>query len=439
MSNFIIIGLIAAGVLSQDATATYNGGSHRQNPVLHWHRIATEILPGDVGPVLDGRAMSILLAAVHDAVNGVERRYKPYTADLSSPGASLDAAVASASRDVLIALAPGQRERIEQEYATALARIHGGRGKEDGIALGQQAARANLERRASDGIVAGPWPPTDGPITQPVYEPSGKPGDYDFTPPFDAPPMGPIALFPGWGKLTPFAIESVRRHRLRGPDDLRSPRYARDFNKLKADGALASTTRTPDQTATAFFWFEGFGTWNDLARTAIDRQRLDPWQAARILALMNFAATDASIVCFAAKYEFHFWRPFTAIRRAGEDDNDATDPDPEWRPLLWSEPGQPPKFFVPPIPDYPSAAAIISAAAAEVLAAHLGDRISLDATSPTLPGATRHFTSFSQAAREAAMSRVYGGIHFVRAVEDGFAAGKVIGREVSRMLPRVRR
>jgi hypothetical protein len=436
MNNSIIISLILAGLLSQDASTS----SHyrRQNAVLHWHRIATEILPVEAGPVIDSRAMSIVLAAVHDAVNGVERRYKPYTADLSSPGASLDAAVASASHDTLIALAPRQRDRIEQEYTAALDRIRD-RGKEEGIALGQRAARANLERRANDGVVVGPWPPTEGAITQPVYERTGKPGDYDFTPPFDAPPMGPIALFPGWGKLTPFALDASRRHHLRGPDDLDTKRYARDFNKLKSVGALASTTRTPDQTATAFFWFEGFGIFSDLARMAIEQQRLDEWQAARVLALMSFAATDAGIVCFDAKYEFRFWRPFTAIRRADEDDNDDTEADPQWKPLLWTEPGQPPKFLIPPIPDYPSAAAITSAAAAEVLAAHLGDRISLDATSPTLPGVTRHFTSFSQAAREAAMSRVYGGIHFVKAVEDGFAEGKAIGREVSRMLPRVRR
>lgn len=437
MPNFFIT-LIVAGALSAGQSESAHHKPVHENPVLHWHRIATEILPVEAGPVIDGRAMSILQAAVHDAVNGIERRYKPYTADLSSPGASLAAAVASASHDVLIALAPGARERIEQDYATALSRIRDGRAKEDGIALGQQAARANLERRANDGVVVAPWPPMEGPITQPVYAPTGKPGDYDFTPPFDAPPLGPIALFPGWGKLTPFTIDTGR-YRVRGPDPLRSKRYARDLNTLKAVGALNSTTRTPDQTATAFFWFEGFGTWNDIARTTIERQRLDAWQAARILALMNFAAIDASIVVFDAKYQFHFWRPYTAIRRADEDDNDDTTADPQWLPLLWTEPGQPPKFLIPPIPDYPSAAAIISAAAAEVLSAHLGDRVSFDATSPTLPGVTRHFDSFGQAAREAAMSRVYGGIHFVHAVEDGFAAGKAIGRDVSRMLPRVRR
>ena len=316
--------------------------------------------------------MAILHAAIHDAVNGIERRYQPYTVALSSPGASLDAAVASAARDVMLALTPNQQPRIEQEYAAALADVPDGPAKDQGVLLGQQAARANLDRRADDGIVPGPWPPQQGPITEPVYVPTGKPGDYDFTPPFDAPPLGPVALFPGLGRLTPFVID-LARHRLKGPDPLRSKRYARDVNFLKAYGRLDDSSRTPDQTKTAFFWFEPFGIWNDIATTVMEREQVSPWRAARVLALMNFAIADAGIACFDAKYHFRFWRPYTAIRRAGEDDNDETDADPEWLPLLWTPPGQPLLFLIPPIPDYPSAAAMTSAAAAEVLTTHLGD------------------------------------------------------------------
>src|SRR5687767_1542957 len=100
MSKFatVAIVLIAGGVADAE-----DRNNHRGNPVLHWNRIATEILPVEAGPVIDSRAMAILHAAVHDAVNGVERRYMPYTADLASSGsgASLDAAVAGAAREVL--------------------------------------------------------------------------------------------------------------------------------------------------------------------------------------------------------------------------------------------------------------------------------------------------------------------------------------------------
>jgi hypothetical protein len=415
-----------------------NAAPRHPNAVLQWNRVATEILPVEAGPIIDSRAMAILHAAIHDAVNGVDRRYRPYTADLDSPGASVDAAVASAARDILIALAPGAGDRIEREYALTLAGVPDGQAEDQGVAVGQQAARANLDRRADDGIVPGPWPPREGPIAEPVYVPTGAPGDYAFTPPFDAPPLGPVALFPGWGRLTPFVID-LAHHRLDGPDPLGSKRYAQDFETLKSVGSRNSTTRTPDQTATAFFWFEPFANWNDIARTVLERQNLDEWRAARVLALVNFALTDAGIACFAAKYRFRFWRPYTAIRQAAEDGNDRTEPDPGWEPLLWTPPGEPLMFLIPPIPDYPSAAADTSAAAAEVLKAHLGHRVAFDATSLTLPGVTRRFRSFTHAAHEAAMSRVYGGIHFVHAVEDGFDQGRRIGREVSRHLPPVRR
>jgi hypothetical protein len=401
--------------------------------------VAIDVFPVQPGPVLDGRAFAIFHAAIHDAVNGVSRRYKPYAADLSSPEASVDTAVAAAARDVLAALAPDQREKIEAAYAAALATVPDGSAKDAGVALGQRCAQANLDRRAGDGIPVGPWPPQDGPVTEPVYVPTGRPGDYDFTPPFDAPPLGPIALFPGWGRLTRFSIDQAR-HRPPGPDPLRSRRYAFDLNDVRSLGRLDSGTRTADQTQIAFFWFEGLATWNGIARTVIRQHGADVWEAARILALMSFAVADGEIGVFDAKYHFRFWRPYTAIRRAAEDGNPLTEPDEDWLPLLWTSPDVvPSRFFIPPIPDYPSAAAVLSAAAAEVLIRSFGDRVSFEATSTTLPGVTRRFRSFTEAAKETGMSRVYGGIHFRHAVDDGYEQGKRTGAAISRMLPRVRR
>ena len=276
-------------------------------------------------------------------------------------------------------------------------------------------------------------------MTEPVYAPTGKPGDYDFTPPFDRPPLGPIALFPGWGRLRPFAID-LAKHRFPGPASLRSRDYARDLDSVKSVGSLHSRTRTADQTKTAFFWFEEIPIWNRIADSAIRQNNVDPWRAARILALMHFAIADAGIACFEAKYHFRFWRPYTAIRGADEDGNRFTEADKDWLPLLWTAPKViPPTFFIPPVPEYPSAAATISAAAAEVLIRNLGDHQRFEATSPSLPGVTRRFDSFTEAVKESGMSRVYGGIHFLHAVRDGYRQGRGVGRDVSQLLPRVDR
>ena len=100
---------------------------------------------------------------------------------------------------------------------------------------------------------------------------------------------------------------------------------------------------------------------------------VDPWRASRVLALLNFALADSGMAALEAKYHFRFWRPYTAIRRAGEDGNDRTEADPGWLPLLWTAPDKPPTFFIPPFPDYPSLAAVSAAATAAEVAARRRD------------------------------------------------------------------
>ena len=92
----------------------------------------------------------------------------------------------------------------------------------------------------------------------------------------------------------------------------------------------------------------------------------------------------------------------------------------------------------PPIPDYPSNHTLLGAAAATVLADALGDRVSFSTTSLTLPGVTRRYRSFSEAAVENGLSRVYCGIHFVRAVVDGYKGGQEVGRRATRALEPLR-
>lgn len=396
--------------------------TQRGNAVTQWNAIALQILPVDPGVLADSRACAIMHAAIHDAVNGVERRYQPYTANLSAPGASVDAAVAAAARETLIVLSPSQSVTIEIAYAAALGAIPDGPAKQAGIDLGHRSAQANLERRANDGLAK---------ATEPVYIPTGEPGNYGFTPPFDSPPLGPAALFPGWGRIAPFAIQ-LADHRLPGPDPLTGPDYARDFNFVKGIGKLDSRIRTPRQTDIALFWFElsPIG-WNRIANTIVRQKGLDIWSSARVMALVNFALADGYIAGFAVKYDVRFWRPVTAIRRAADDGNADTAPDPAWLPLMS------PVFYTPPVPDYPSTHSVLGAAAAEILAENFGDHTEFSVTSTSLPGVARHFRSFSEAARENGMSRVYGGIHFLHAVEHGLQQGKGIGRSVSQLLPRV--
>jgi membrane-associated phospholipid phosphatase len=405
------LSIMAAGLWSGPAVADANAA-------LEWNAIATEAFLPTQGtdPVNQSRAYAMLHAAIHDALNSIEQRYEFYTPMFLMPNASTDAAVAAAAHDVLVALIPAQQALIDAEYASALAAIPQGPAKANGVLVGQTAAALTLARRANDGAAEAFATP---------YLPTGVPGDYTFTPPFDAPPFGPFAFAPGWGAVTPFGID-LRRHRLPGPLSIRSVAYAFDLAFVKEIGEVNSTVRTEEQSQIARFWYEDSPIgWNRIANTVLGEQNVELWKSARILALVNFAMADGFIAGFEAKYDFRFWRPVTAIRAAASDGNRFTSPDEDWSSYL----------ITPPVPDYPSTHTVLGAAAAHVLIHFFGDRIRYSTTSVTEPGVTRDFRGFSQPALENGMSRVYAGIHFVDAVADGYHQGAGIGRKVAHLLP----
>jgi hypothetical protein len=394
-------------------------GAAQGNAVTAWNSVATAAVLISPGRILDSRALAAVHAAVYDTVNAIDRRYRPYLCHATAPGASVDAAVAAAAHDVLVKLSTAPN--VEPAYVAALAAIPDGPAKTDGIVVGQRCAKVVSDRLDTDGAAQ---------ASMPVYVSTGQPGDYDRTP-FNAPtPPGVVGLFPGWGRVQPWAID-LADHKVPGPDPLDSIQYAFDLQYLKAIGSVDSQWRTPEQTEIAKFWAEGAPAgWNRIANTVIQQKGLDAWKAARILALVNFAIADSFIASFDAKYQFRFWRPSTAIQRADEDRNPFTDADPDWIPLFSAPP-----YLIPPIPDYPSNHAVVGAAAAEVLGHFFGDRVSFSTTSTSLPGVTRSFRSFTEAAVENGLSRAYAGIHFLRAIADGYWQGRGIGRSVERRLP----
>jgi hypothetical protein len=401
----------------------------RGNAVTRWNAITTEVMIADNRGVLDSRIYAMTQAAVHDAMNAIRPRFGSYTPGLPpTPGASVAAAVAAAAANVLLALVPSQGQLINQRLSDALDAIPNGPAKSAGIGLGMQAALSILDRRAGDGAdtPGAPLPSNPANANDP-YVSTNLPGDYRF----DTTPNFGFALYPSWGLVTPFVID-VAAHALPGPDPLASFVYGADFRYTKAIGGAVSRRRTAEQEQIAQFWFEASPVgWNRIANNAIVAHRLDAWHSARVLALLNFAMADGFIAGWDQKYQHRFWRPETAIREAASDGNPLTHPDPEWVAFLSSPT---PPFFTPPLPDYPSTHTVLGAAAAEVLIASFGDRFAFTATSTTLPGVTRRFHGFSAAAIENGLSRVYGGIHFVRAVIDGYRQGQGIGSVAARQL-----
>jgi hypothetical protein len=399
---------LAAPAYADDA-AHARPPQHRQgNAVVHWNTIAGEAFAPSQGtnPMAQSRTLAILHAAIHDALNAIDRRYKPYTPGLpAAPKASADAAVAAAAREVLVALLPDQAALVETAYSQALMSVHDGAARTAGIATGQAAASAAMNRRQGDGADT---------ATQPVYVPGSGPGEYRFTAPFD------FAAQPGWGRVQPFVID-LKEHALDGPLALNSRRYARDLAEVRDIGHIASKTRTPEQSEIARFWYEDSPLgWNRIANTVVRQRRLDAWEAAHAFALLHFAMADGFIAGFDAKYRYRFWRPVTAIHGPAIAGDPLTQADPSWQPLL----------MTPPVPDYPSTHTVLGWAAAEVLIELFGDKLRYSTTSLTLPGVTRHYRGFSQAAQENGLSRLYAGIHFRHAVKDGRRQGRGVGQAV---------
>jgi len=188
--------------------------------------------------------------------------------------------------------------------------------------------------------------------------------------------------------------------------------------------------RTADQTEIARFWFEGPGNWNTIARAVATTRKLDAADSARLLALMNLAMADSYIAGWKIRYVYDFWRPITAIRLADTDGNPDTTADASWDAL----------FATPPHPDYPSGHSCVSGAAGRVLANYFGENteFTVGSDSPSMAGVFRFFPNFTAALNEIKNARVFAGIHFRTACDDGQALGiKVADFAMSHSLVRL--
>lgn len=406
------------------ALALCGAGAAHADAVTDWNAVADQNTSLPLPIKL--RALAMTQIAVHDALNAIDPRYESYS--YTSGGASQampEAAVAAAARDVLIAVAPAANQNaINAAYASALAGLPGCPSSEDclsGIAAGQAAADAIITDRSIDGSQVSPHLPYTNAPAPGVYQPTP-----DQSPPFPA--------FAGWANVTPFSISSLARfhHKFRAPVspvlNLRSWTYTIDYAVVKALGSKKVRARSPDSSMSriARFWYGSAGhDWAGMTRSIVARKDLDMWENARLFALLAIGQADVTISVFESKYHYSFWRPVTAIRW-NNDGNRYTRPDPDWTPYL----------VTPPYPDYPCGTPMLAGAATETLRDFFGtDRQRWTATSqfPGQPGVpagpvTRTYHSFSRAADETAMARVYAGIHFGTGCHVGVDQGEKIAR-----------
>jgi hypothetical protein len=410
----------------------------RADAVLDWNAHAGEaatkacIAPLD-DPFHESRIYAMMHIAIHDALNAIDRRFKPYAFDKRvETGASPEAAVAAAARDVMVPLL-GQLPRelpfitqacidaalagVEAAYTAALAALPDAPAKAQGIAAGQASAAAILARRAADGAV--------GPFLNSSCPQDTSPGKYQCTPGL------PFVAFEVWAKVTPFVLQDNTQFRPGPPYSVTDKAYTSDYNEVKSlggDGSATPSARTADQTEIALFWMESSPLkWSRVGRSVAAKAGLNAWQNARLFALLNMSLADGYIAMSATKNHYGYWRPVTAIRAGETDGNPETAGLPAWTPLRPTPPNQ----------DYASGHSIEGGVGAEVLKQVFGnDGISFRDCAVQLPAGSacgdpspvlRSYSSFSQAATENALSRILIGFHFRKSTDEGTAYGRKIG------------
>lgn len=439
-------------------------GTDTLGHVLHWNRIAidasgldhTPPAPGEnrafgeqLGPGRASRAMAIVHIATFDAINAIRGGYESYTGLAPYPShASLEAAIAQAAHDTLVALYPAQTATMDELLADDLEQIRPANkhAKLRGITVGHQAAAAIIALRADDGSQHAE------PLMNIEFVCGNQPGSWRQ----DPISLIPIALGAHWGEVRPFVLESADQFRAPPPPDLSSAEYANAYNEVKrlgGDNIFTPTERTDEQTRIGIYWaYDGTPSlcapprlYNQMAVQLATQQGLNAVETARLLALVNVAMADAGIAIWESKYYYQFWRPVTGIQESDEetgptglgDRNPDTIGDPAFSPLGAPASNLTGPNFTPPFPAYPSGHAGFGGALFETLRTVLGiDDINFTFVSDEFNGATvgndgnvrpltpRSFTSLSQAEEENGQSRIYLGIHWSFDKAEGIAMGR---------------
>jgi hypothetical protein len=395
--------LIVCGYLTSAAPA-------RADAVVDWNATAAQAITTAIPPHPGASAfldMAMVQAAVYDAVESIDGRFKPYHQRVPGASGSMAAAVAKAAHDVLLNRFPGQASFLDTAYHNYLFN-HGLADNDPGVTVGQQAAASIITLRANDGSLNPPPPNFIG---------GTEPGAWRPTPPTFAP-----MHFRWLATVPPFTLASPSQFRAEPPPALSSRRYARDYNEVKALGGLVNSARSAEQTDIAYFFSDNYLVlWNQALRDIAVTHLNNIGDTARLFALTGMTMADAAITCWDSKKHYAFWRPITAIQEGDNDGNPQTVGDPTWQPLTET----------PPYPDYTSGANAVNSAVTHVLALFFGtDHLTFSLNTGNLNAIqkTRTYCRLSEERRDVLNARIYEGIHF------RFAdlAGRRQGRQVAK-------
>jgi PAP2 superfamily/PEP-CTERM motif len=394
---------------SPSATATLT------DPVLFWNeQLLSAIRTSKTAPPPASRVMAMMHTAVYDAVNaasGTPYEAYSYGTEIMYGDADPQVAGAVAAHRVLVQAFPSQVSTLDAALNTFLASSANTPAAVRGAEVGKASADAIIAKRSDDGA-----------FNSFTYTYGNEPGDYKNTAGTSASP-----LFQQWPDQKSWTLDSSDQFRPDTPPEVGSADYATAYNEVKELGSATSTTRTADQTEIALYWADGGGTatppghWLKIASNIAQEKGSSTLENARLFSLLSVSMADSAIVAWDAKREYNYWRPVTGIRSGDADGNDATAGDTAWTPLITT----------PGFQAYTSGHSTFSGAASQILTNYYGtDAMNFCSKQELNDSISRCWSSFSDAADEAGMSRIYGGIHWQFDNSAGLTSGRALANNV---------
>lgn len=430
--SLIVLLLLAACSRDDDFETPVPDSTADTEVAVAWFDLSLRLVEGTPGftPPVASRAFGYLGVGLYEGVvpglpgkqslggrlNGLEPLPDPASGEAFHWPAVANSTLAELSRKLFRTTESGLLKAID-ELEESLARD-----------FREQAGKEVFDRSAERGRA----------IAEAIYSWSSSDGGHEgfahnFTDDYD-PPAGPgmwiptlpeylPAMQPHWGENRPFVIEITDKCQV-APTPSYSEEAGSEFYSEALEVYQTVGQLTDEQRNIALFWADDPvvtstppGHWISILNQVLTEREYPLEAAAEAYARLGIVLADAFIACWDAKYKYNLIRPVSYIQ-------EVIDPD-------WNNPEVTDPVLTPPFPEYPSGHSVQSGAAATVLTELFGDLAFTDHTHDALGKAPRSFSSFWEAAEEAAISRLYGGIHFRAAIEKGITHGQCIGEKVN--------
>ena len=399
-----------------------------ENPLPDWNNKLTQVIISDIfTPPVCSRIYAYTNIAAYEALRPAYKNYPSYAGKLNGlqplplpvqgkeyayPAASVIAFCTVAQKMVFDGNAI---KEMEKEYVKQLQSLHINEALLDSsVSYGRAVGNHIIEWAVADGYLQR--------NSQPAYTVTKEPGRWQPTP-----PNYTDAIETNWKTLRPLALSSCSQFKPFAPPQYDSTKNSAFYNEAYEVFNQIKNPQVSDS-ATAWYWDDNPNTsvtnghityfqqknspgghWIHIACSVAQKEKYDAMQTVSLVSKTAIALYDAFISCWDAKFTYNYVRPETFINQYIDKD---------WVPLIQT----------PPFPEYPSGHSVASSSAATVLTQMVGEKyFFIDSAEVPHGRPARSFNSFYEAADQAAISRFYGGIHFMTAIKNGKEEGRKVG------------